>query len=239
MSQIDDPGYADQLRSNFQRMEIEELLERARSGTLTQVAQAIATEVIKSRGLTEGSSALSSRGGSSREDHEEGPKGVGGWLLLLVVGLTIGPVVGAGRTYAEFLVLERQYPGIVTVGSWNAFKLVTLAILAGVAVLGFYAAWGLARGTQWSVVLRAQIILWAAGPLANVVVGLVPTIVFNQTEPAEAGAASLLGSVIVASVWTAYLAKSKRVRATYARPSPSTAGEASPPNRQMEKDAPP
>jgi hypothetical protein len=75
----------------------------------------------------------------------------------------------------------------------------------------------LARGRDWSVVNRAKAILWIAGPIAAVVLWVViPATIFGTTldfNPQSVG--GLLGSILGAGIWTAYLSKAKRVRNTY------------------------
>lgn len=160
---------------------------------------------------------------SSDRTRAAGPSGVGGWLALLTVGLLVlGPLMGAGRINADFMSAESQNPGLKTVGQWTNFRAVTWAAFLGFAAVSAYAGWGLARGQHWSVVRRAKIGLWIAGPLSNVVLGVVvPVATLGSTPGFDAGAivvpfvGAFLTSVIAATVWTAYLSKSKRVRATY------------------------
>jgi hypothetical protein len=58
---------------------------------------------------------------------------------------------------------------------------------------------------------------WITGPVTSTVLALItPLMIFDEAEagdPQFIGA--LIGSIIVASIWTAYLSTSKRVRNTY------------------------
>ena len=146
------------------------------------------------------------------------PSGVGGWLLLLVIGmLALGPLMGAGRINANFMVAEHQYPNLASLAEWNAFKSTTWWAFAAVAAISIYGGWGLMSSRDWSVVNRAKVILWLTGPIASVVLAVfIPLVVFGKTEagdPKFVGA--FIASVIAASIWTVYLSKSKRVRNTY------------------------
>lgn len=149
---------------------------------------------------------------------KSGPFGVGGWLLLLVIGmLALGPLLGAGRINADFMMAERQYPNLGSLAEWYAFKRATWWAFAVVAAISIYGGWGLVSSRDWSVVNRAKVILWLTGPIASIVLAIfIPLAVFGKTEagdPQFIGA--FIASVIAASIWTAYLSKSKRVRNTY------------------------
>ena len=150
---------------------------------------------------------------------QEGPSGVGGWLLLLVIGLVIGPVIGAGRTGAEFLSMETQHPTLHSSALWKEFKAASWFCLVAIAALSAYAGFGLARGNDWSVVKRAQIILWLTGPVGALMLGaVVPLVTLGASGVDSQFAGGLLVSAIPAVIWTAYLSKSKRVRNTYGPP---------------------
>lgn len=146
------------------------------------------------------------------------PSGVGGWLALLVFGLLfLGPLFGAGRISADFISAEGQYPAIKSHPQYANLKAATWSTFLAFAILSIYAGWGLAKGSDWSVVQRARIVLWVIGPVSSIVIGaLVPFAVLRQSavsDPQFIG--SFIASVIVAAVWTSYLSNSKRVRATY------------------------
>ena len=147
-----------------------------------------------------------------------GPIGVGGWLLLLVAGLMfLGPLMGAGRINADIMSAESQYPNLLTVPAWGTFKSATWWSFLVVCCLSFYAGLGLAKGRDISVVKRAKILLWVIGPVASIVMGLlIPLVVFGKIESDPQFLGALVASVIVSAIWTAYLSKSRRVKATYA-----------------------
>lgn len=151
----------------------------------------------------------------------EGTAGVGGWLLLLILGLMfLGPIMGAGRINSDFMSAESQYPNLKQVAAWGTYKSATWLAYLVVCSLSFYAGLGLAKGRDTSVVKRAKILLWVIGPGASLFMGLVlPVVIFGRTEsdPSAVGAfiGAFVASVLGAVIWTAYLSKSKRVRATY------------------------
>lgn len=151
-----------------------------------------------------------------------GPTGVGGWLLLLVAGLMfLGPLMGAGRINIEIISAESQYPDLLTIPAWSTFKSTTWWSFLVVCCLSFYAGLGLAKGRDISVVKRAQLLLWIIGPVASIVMGLIiPLMVFGQIEFDPEFLGTLVTSIIVSAIWTAYLSKSRRVKATYVRTRP-------------------
>lgn len=150
--------------------------------------------------------------------------GVGGWLLLLVLGLTfLGPLMGAGRINADFMSVEDQYPNLKSVAEWSTYKSATWWTFLFVCCLSFYAGLGLIKDRSMLVVKRAKIILWVIGPLASLILGVfLPVLIFGKSEPDPQFVGSMIASIIAAAIWTAYLSKSKRVKATYGFNTPST-----------------
>lgn len=149
--------------------------------------------------------------------------GVGGWLLLLILGLTfLGPLMGAARINAEFMSIENQYTNLKLSGQWGTYKSVTWWTFFFVCCLSFYAGLGLIKDRSMLAVRRAKIILWVIGPLAGLILGVfLPVLIFGMSEPDSQFVASMIASIIPAVVWSAYLSKSKRVKATYGFKTPS------------------
>src|ERR1035437_9876516 len=123
------------------------------------------------------------------------PVGVEGWLLVLVFGmLVLNPL-------RILDIIEKAYMknGLTNNGAW-----ITVAILVFLGAVSIYGGWGLAKGKTPNVVTRAKAALWvqmAAG-----------AILLPMTMD---GGISFIQSLIVATVWTLYLSKSKRVKVTY------------------------
>jgi hypothetical protein len=155
---------------------------------------------------------------SSNKAHKEGRGHIGGWLLLLIIGLAVlGPMLGFSRLIGEFAYAERQYPQLAQAQIWESFKNATWLCFAFFSGLSIYAGWGLYKGKDMSVVRRAKTLLWIIGPGASVVMGgLMPVFFFGKVEIDPSFAGSLIASVIVTGIWTLYLTKSKRVLAGYA-----------------------
>ncbi len=159
---------------------------------------------------------------SDRSERYSDPSGIGGWLLLLVTGMVVlGPLFGAARINGDIMGVELQYPDIVGVDQWKTCKSVTWWSFIAITSLSIYGGWGLIHGRNWSVVKRAQVILWFNNMVWSIgVVLLVPVLTLDVAfiqDPEFLGGffESLLMSAISAGVWTTYLSKSKRVRATY------------------------
>lgn len=146
-----------------------------------------------------------------------GPAGVGGWLLLLVVGLMfLGPVIGAGRINEDIMFVESQYPNLLNIQKWSTFKSATWWSFLVVCCLSFYAGIGLAKGRDISAVKRAKILLWIIGPAASIVTGVfMPLVIFGKFVSDMKFLGTLITSIVVSAIWTTYLSKSRRVKATY------------------------
>lgn len=144
--------------------------------------------------------------------------GVGGWLLFLIAGMmVIGPLLNAGRINAEILSAENQYPALVSLNEWKTYKLATWWTFAIAAALSFYGGLGLVQDKNWTAVSKAKAILWICGPVASVALGLlVPIFAFGNAQGIGVEFIwPLIVSLIGASIWTAYLSNSQRVRLTY------------------------
>jgi hypothetical protein len=143
--------------------------------------------------------------------------GVGGWLLLLVAGLMVlRPFIGASQLNAEIMSSESLHPNLVTFGPWNTLKSATWWTFLIFSCLSIYAGIGLAKGRDMSVVRRAKILLWVIGPAASLIMGFfIPLVILGKIEFNSQLVVGLFTSVAVAAIWTTYLSKSKRVRATY------------------------
>lgn len=175
--------------------------------------------------------------------------GVGGWLLLLILGLMfLGPFMGAGRINSEFIAAESQNPNLKSVAEWGTFKSATWWTFLFLGSLSFYAGLCLVKGRSVLVLKRAIIILWVIGPIGSLVLAIfLPLFIFrnaasNQqlvsrlintiSDPQLIG--GIFGTIIAAAIWTAYLVKSKRVQATYGCITPNSNGPKKEPSNKGE-----
>ena len=165
---------------------------------------------------------------SSDNNAKKGPTGLGGWLMLLVMGMIVlGPLMGAGRLHSDFVTAELQYPNVSTMDVWKTFKSAVWWTFLVSAAISFYGGFNLANGRDFKVVRQAKIILWLTGPVASIVMAvLIPFIIFGKAEPSDPKfVGGLMASLVAASIWTAYLSKSKRVRNTYGNYKHNTEGQ--------------
>ena len=155
-----------------------------------------------------------------RKKTAAGPSGIGGWLMLLIAGLIfLGPLLGAGRINADFLSSESEYPNLVFDPRWIALKRASWGTFLLICATSIYGGWGLARGYGWEMVTRAKYAIWLAGPVGSFVLGVfVPGFTFGLWATNAQFVGGFIGSVLAATIWTAYLSKSKRVRNTYGAP---------------------
>lgn len=143
--------------------------------------------------------------------------GVGGWLLFIILGLVfLGPLMGAGRISNEFQIAEQEHPALIEMASWATYKTLTWWGAALTSAMSIYTGFVLIRGRTMADVRRAIIYLWLLGPVAGIVGAVViQQVAFGRISVEAQGLSHLIASMITTAIWTAYLVKSKRVRATY------------------------
>lgn len=148
-----------------------------------------------------------------------GPSGVGGWLLVLVtLLLVIGPLQSLG-VIAQLTAfdLERAYGHDQNLWWLDLARLAIFALFIAAITLSIHAGYSLAKKRNPSVVRRAKIIIWILGPVGLLFFAIFGTLLTGSAliffSPEVIG--KIVGSLISAALWTAYLSKSKRVNATY------------------------
>ena len=145
--------------------------------------------------------------------------GVGGWLAFLIFSLMfLGPLINAGGTTSSFLSSEQQFPYLKTNAAWDVYKSVTWWGFLLTSFISIYAGYSLLRVRNIFVIKRTKIILWLIGPVATLMQGwLLPFLVFRKLELGSHFISTIIASFIAATIWVAYLSKSKRVKATYGK----------------------
>lgn len=155
---------------------------------------------------------------STKRKAEKPLHGVGGWLGLLVIGMTVlGPFLGAARLSGAFTDTESETPQLVSFAPWVSFKTETWVIFGIAALISFCAGVLLFRFKPSSVHV-AIFALWIVGPIGAIAEIVAANTSFtSNVTPAMAQAmwGYVSGEVIVAGIWTAYLLRSKRVKNTY------------------------
>lgn len=147
----------------------------------------------------------------------DGPIGIGGWLAFLILALVLlSPFFGAVRIGTDIATTESQYPNLLTFAPWSTYKSAIWSSYLIGSGLSFYAGLGLFASRKASAVTRAKVILWIIGPAATVInLLLVPLVIFGKLESDARIFGALLGSIFFTTLWTAYLSKSRRIKATY------------------------
>ena len=158
--------------------------------------------------------------GANRNLADRKISGVGGWLALLVVGMLVwGPLLSIFKTGYNIWVAEMQNPELASVPQWQTFKIMTWCVVGICVVYSMVSGFLLCVKKEPASVKIAIACLWIGNPVAAFVLGiLIPWISFGTATlekivPESIGA--IIVSIIAASIWTAYLRKSERVRNTY------------------------
>lgn len=212
------------LRQNYESKSTEELLEIEASGTLTDEARAVLDSVIAARGVTPEDRHRAAVLSEIRQDNERraaGPTGIGGWLVLVAIGLVISPfrlLVFAGQTYLPIF-RDGTWSLLTTPGSesydpmWAPVLILEVLgnlgfILAGVwlVVLFFKLSPWFPKAYIWVAVINPVFIILDAWLASHVVAGPM----FDPETGAELGKA-----ILAALIWVPYMLVSKRVRNTF------------------------
>ncbi|HMN14365.1 MAG TPA: DUF2569 family protein [Bellilinea sp.] len=148
--------------------------------------------------------------------------GIGGWLGLLVVGLTIlGPLSGFGKLSNEFRDALEQFPQLAGNSQWQNYKQMSWLIFTASAAISFSAGYRLWKIHFPESVRFAILALWLAGPLGNILYMASAFFIFGDNVGGNVIAEMIGGTIascVAAGIWTAYLMRSVRVRNTYKLP---------------------
>jgi hypothetical protein len=145
-------------------------------------------------------------------------RGVGGWLLLLCVGLTIiGPLVrlsGIGSSMTALPRISALFPLMVTlIYAENICSL----IIGAFSVYAGYSLWAVKSNAVYKAkAFLVALVIFAVFDLFLIYMTELPAGIVKEVS--AQGIFGLAQSVIYAGVWFAYLSQSKRVRATYGEP---------------------
>jgi len=144
--------------------------------------------------------------------------GIGGWLRLLIVGLTIlGPISGFGRITSDLQSAEEQFPILISSTGWQQYKQFSwyvFWIATAISISAGYRLWKLHVADS---VRFAIIGLWLVGPVSCLGQFAVTWFAFGTRAQAAVPEmlSALVASIIGAGIWTAYLHRSTRVKNTY------------------------
>ena len=146
----------------------------------------------------------------------QGLRGVGGWLMFLILSLTVFGPLAALFTLVFIFTATALAPTLPS-------SFVSYAIVEALVVVP-YAVWGITIGVKlWKLrpnaVKSAKQFLTSGTIPFVVIVNLLPWILLspelrtNQSGPNTVG--SIIGGLGAALAWNAYLKKSRRVANTY------------------------
>jgi hypothetical protein len=143
-------------------------------------------------------------------------RGIGGWLMFLVLCLTIfGPVISL-----FFVILLLVGAGSVgnTQPEIARFALVLSLLIIPYSVWGLMAGTGLWKMRPGAATRTKQYLLYGSIPF-SIITNFLPLLMLPPSDQnAQALAGAVVGSVIgvgLALAWNAYLSKSRRVAATF------------------------
>lgn len=142
---------------------------------------------------------------------------IGGWLWFLIASLiALGPVLTIVTTALELSNTESLYPTVTYSPLWKTAQIITWCSVGVYCLISIYAGVRLLRKHVPSSVAIAIACLWIAGPVLSLA-GLY-ALAQAGGEPNAADVGQALGRPLVwATLWSLYLAFSKRVRRTYFR----------------------
>lgn len=146
-------------------------------------------------------------------------KGVHGWLFFFVLTMMVfSPLRTLGETARNISDAERVYPALADLAQWGHYKTaIWIAVLAYCIVL-VWAGWSLMRHFIPSSVSAAIAVMWIC-PIALLAIDMYATITFLEMEASEYFSTEIvggmMGGLVYAGVWTAYLKLSRRVKNTY------------------------
>ena len=137
--------------------------------------------------------------------------GVKGWLLFLVIVLTvIGPARGAWSVSSQLESLAIAEPALAASEAWIDVYAVAWVAWGFGAILSFVAGLILLFWRKAVAVITVIALLWIMGPLLSVFV------VFDTgAEFDSANSFAVAKSAASALLWTFYLMNSQRVKNTY------------------------
>jgi hypothetical protein len=149
---------------------------------------------------------------------EVGPRGIGGWLLLFILGLTIffplATVYRMVNGYNQVYPYLDRFPGLVAIG-W-----IDILLSSALICYSIYAGVQLWRVRPKAVKAAKRMLLmgltYSGGAIFLVAAAGLPP---ERTIYAVAKAfVNFVQTVIGVAIWYSYLNRSKRVRATYTPP---------------------
>ena len=151
----------------------------------------------------------------------DGPTGLGGWLVLVGIGVTLGPlsalgtIVGNASAYTASTWAALTMPGGTRYHPlWAPALLLELVINLSLLVFGALLAWQFFRRRRWFPALFVVFIL-ARTLLTQMDSAFVHAIPDAEARAAADPSARTVGTIVGSLVWVAYMFRSRRVRNTF------------------------
>ena len=146
------------------------------------------------------------------------PKGVGGWLLLLIVMLAVyTPGTGLRALYLDFVVPARLLPALETNPAWVQYRTTVYTFSAIVWAICIATALALWRWHRPVSVWLALAAVWLSCPILPLGYAAAASSAFHTafSQAVKPFALAIAVSSIHGAIWTGYLLRSVRVRLTY------------------------
>jgi hypothetical protein len=137
-----------------------------------------------------------------------GPKGLGGWLILLMLG-QFGSILRVGKSAVDDLVLYQQTDRVGAVSAEVALNLLLLALVIYVTVTMLRTKRSFPTLWIWQGV-AAILVPWIDILMVAALLGVGPGQLVDASDVAH-----LVGAVIGVGLWSWYLRVSVRVKNTF------------------------
>lgn len=145
------------------------------------------------------------------------PYGVHGILAFFIFSAYyMAPLFVLGSVNGNFMKIEAQYPGLLTLPGYGTYKSLTFFVVLAIVVWQIIVA----RQLRWKLEpasLRNARILCIGSPVAVIAADLILGKMTMNVSPSVEGFTSYLGGIAIGAVWTAYFFLSKRCKNTYQR----------------------
>lgn len=145
-------------------------------------------------------------------------KGVGGWLLILILMLAFyTPVTGGWSLYKEFILAPLKMPLLESNPLWVQYRTIIWIIFGILCLLCFATGYALWKIHKPMTVQLAIGVIWLTGPFVPVISAAVASAIFNMdfSQAVKPFLIGIFSTAVQSAIWTGYLMKSVRVRNTY------------------------
>ena len=144
---------------------------------------------------------------SDHTDVSAVPKGIGGWLIILAIGLVLGPIKAVVSLIMGISMIQNFAPELLSDARiWITGVIDVAMIIAAiiVAILFF---------KKRRFVVVAIISLMAASIMASIIQLLLGISIFGEASSDDIN--PVLHAFVFAAIWIPYFLKSKRVKNTF------------------------